>query len=746
MMLIALLIFTDCQIEYLTSHFIQGQYRNVKIVDSFAYFCTCRGLEIWDITDATNPQMLGTAITEAWATSIDVSGDYAYIADQFNGLCIFGISDPSNPFRVGHYDTEGCTEYVMVQDTLAYLADGDRGLVIVNVSDPIHPFYVGSWTQGNYYSFTVFVADSLAYLGNISNQPLKIISVANAANPYLIANFPQVPHPTSNIICAHVVDTLAFLAGTWWLGSSYSHFLVANVADPTNPLLISNVHLTNPALGVVVHGSCAYVSNQDRGVRILDISDPVTPVEVGHFGESVHYGYGCAVRDTLLIVPQSTEGFTIADISEPSNPVQIFNKVNFLYSAFAVRESQRHLYLYGGVCASWLFHSTLSFIDMNDIVNPIVRSQMNVLGWWNQWMYGPGLVTDDSCLVFGLMRSGDDFVGVVDITDIAQPQLIRFEPGTTAGPLALVYPRVYAGHDEKLMIGDVNATPLWTDSIALPAFCHGLAIDDSVGYAACRFNLSILNLNTGSMITSYFHGHPYAGCNGGVIINFPYLYMSFNTVLTGMIYNGFLIFDVSDPSMPSLLSEIMTLEPMPWYIMVGHAKSCYLDDTLFYLCRGRAGFDIYSVNDPLTPTLVLTQATPYSCDAVHVLNDTIFVLEGLSVEIYRLVETGIQESPLKADHVGLAAIEAYPDPFKTNVSIAYSLQSLLNKVEPGVCFLDIYDVSGRLVKSFGPLAEQSGQITWYGKDDAGRNLHQGVYFVNLNAEGKSYVQKVVLIR
>jgi hypothetical protein len=721
------------------------------IVDNHICFCTGRGLEIYDITDAANPQMLGTAGTFGIATSLAISGNYAYVADQFNGLCIYDISDQANPFLVGHYASDGCTEYVTVQDTLAYLADGERGLVILNILDSSNPYFLGNWTEPDFYAFMVNVADTIAYVTSISidpvnGEPLRIINVADPTNPHLISTFPHNPSPGGNIIASCVDDTLSYLAGSWQVTSNHSHFLVANVADPANPVLVSNMSLGEAALGVTVSGDYAYVSTQGEGVKIIDISNPVVPVQVSYFDEWIEWGRGCAINDSILVVPHGYEGFSIIDISTLAYPVLLYRKSNFLHTVLEIEHYQRQLYLSSYINTNYSFHKRLQFIDVSDLVAPVVWSELNFLGRWNLGTQGPGLVVDYPYLTFALCRGMDGFLGVLDIDEITQPELVRFEAGTLAGPMAFAYPLVYAGYQDKLIIGDASTTPFWIDTIALPEYCHGMTIDDSLGHVACEYNLVILNLNTNSEIATYHHGRRYAGCNGGIVVDNPHLYLSFVEFSPGGIYNGFLVFDVTNPNNPSLLSEITTLEPTPWYIVVGHAKSCYLDDTLFYLCRGTAGFNVYDVSNAAVPILIATQDTPYSCDDIHVLSDTILVMDELSIEVYYLSGTGIEENPSTKDKTGLSVIEAHPDPFKNNVTITYDLRNLTNKRELAMCCVNIYDVSGGLVKSIGNLLDLSGQITWSGKDDAGRELPQGVYFVRLETDDECDVEKVVLAR
>ncbi len=61
--------------------------------------------------------------------------------------------------------------------------------------------------------------------------------------------------------------------------------------------------------------------------------------------------------------------------------------------------------------------------------------------------------------------------------------------------------------------------------------------------------------------------------------------------------------------------------------------------------------------------------------------------------------------------------------------------------------LKIYDVSGRLVKSFNHLTNSPfNQVVWFGDDDAGRLVPAGVYFVRLEAGGFRQTEKALLLR
>ncbi len=86
-------------------------------------------------------------------------------------------------------------------------------------------------------------------------------------------------------------------------------------------------------------------------------------------------------------------------------------------------------------------------------------------------------------------------------------------------------------------------------------------------------------------------------------------------------------------------------------------------------------------------------------------------------------------------------LQIYPNPFSKKMDIRYQVVNF-DEVS-----LNIYDVSGRLVKQFGHSAIRlSEQITWYGTDEHGLNLPAGVYFIRLEGDDFTREEKVILLR
>jgi hypothetical protein len=106
---------------------------------------------------------------------------------------------------------------------------------------------------------------------------------------------------------------------------------------------------------------------------------------------------------------------------------------------------------------------------------------------------------------------------------------------------------------------------------------------------------------------------------------------------------------------------------------------------------------------------------------------------------------GIKESNSQSAQSYLY-LNVYPNPFRT--SVTFKFQSATQYGGQSKNTLKIFDVTGRLVKSF--LVPDSyflvpGEITWDGRGDQSRKLPSGVYFVEVSTKNFRQTKKVVLL-
>jgi len=57
----------------------------------------------------------------------------------------------------------------------------------------------------------------------------------------------------------------------------------------------------------------------------------------------------------------------------------------------------------------------------------------------------------------------------------------------------------------------------------------------------------------------------------------------------------------------------------------------------------------------------------------------------------------------------------------------------------------IYNVKGQKVKQFSDIRNKTS-VNWDGKDESGKELSTGTYFIEMKADGKNYKSKMTLVK
>lgn len=88
------------------------------------------------------------------------------------------------------------------------------------------------------------------------------------------------------------------------------------------------------------------------------------------------------------------------------------------------------------------------------------------------------------------------------------------------------------------------------------------------------------------------------------------------------------------------------------------------------------------------------------------------------------------------------ALGARPNPFNAGLSLEFTLHRRSRVT------LRVYDAAGRIVRHLLDDIQPPGRITrrWDARDDSGRTVGSGVYFVRMDVEGHRLVRKVILLK
>ncbi len=261
------------------------------------------------------PVSLGNVYDGGTANGVAVSGNYAYLANGFDGLRIYDISNPTNPVSTGHAFDDGVANGVVISGNCAYLANGYDGLRVYLVLDPSNPISIGEIYDG-WGANGVAVAGNFAYLANGADG-LRIYNVANPSYPMSIAH--ALDGGTANGVA--VSGNYAYLA------NDTDGLRVYYIANPANPVSVGHNFIAGAANAVAVSGNYAYLANGADGLRIYDITNPTNPVPVGHAFDG-GTANGVTVTGHYACLANGSDGLRVYDIGNPAKPVCIGHSDN----------------------------------------------------------------------------------------------------------------------------------------------------------------------------------------------------------------------------------------------------------------------------------------------------------------------------------------------------------------------------------------------------------------------------------
>ncbi|MEO0227959.1 MAG: C25 family cysteine peptidase [candidate division WOR-3 bacterium] len=110
-------------------------------------------------------------------------------------------------------------------------------------------------------------------------------------------------------------------------------------------------------------------------------------------------------------------------------------------------------------------------------------------------------------------------------------------------------------------------------------------------------------------------------------------------------------------------------------------------------------------------------------------------------------EVKIEEGSNSQSAIRNPKLEIYPNPFKNHCVIKFQSpnNSAIRNPKSEIS-LSIYDVTGRLVKSFNHLTNYQSSIIWSADDNSGLRLPAGIYFLKFETGDYRKIEKIVLLK
>jgi len=346
-------------------------FDDVKVSGNYAYVYSHWGCDliILDISNPTSPSKVGqNNTTDCCFQDLYVSGDYVgiYFCGNFS---LYDVSNRTSPLFIADYEVPDGLGWsgniIEVSGDYVYMSSGSDGLRVMDVSDLSNPTELGSnddvWGDRG-------LAVSGDYVYHVDCCNLVIFDISSPNNPLQVSHLNR---PTQDADWRDIIlsGKYAYISGMEWdSNDSWVNLSVIDISDPTDPTFVgywvASTISGHHSGGMDISGDYVYLAVDDyvsnnACLKILDISNPTNPAEVGSYTTSWNnWCRDVVVRGNYAYLGGDRLG--IFDISDPSNPSEIST-----YDYWHNRLSLSGDYLY-------LVHNNyeLKVVDISDPNNP----------------------------------------------------------------------------------------------------------------------------------------------------------------------------------------------------------------------------------------------------------------------------------------------------------------------------------------------------------------------------------------
>jgi len=275
-----------------------------------------------DITDPSNPFEVGriSGGNSIWR-DLKYWNRHVYIGTEASdGVKVVSVDNLDNPTLVSTISDFGNSHNIHIDaDGYLYVVGASSNDVwIYDLTMPAFPQLVGTWSGE--YLHDIEVYNNKLYGAAIYSGLFYIVDVSDKTNPTTLVSYNTGGGYISTHDCAVTYDEHYLITAD---ETSGGHIKIWDISDYDNINLVSE-YMTHPDHSV--HNvyirpetNLVIMSYYVDGTRVLDISDPVNPVEVGYFDTSDWTGLYDGNWGTYAYLPS---GYIIS--SDRANGMFIF--------------------------------------------------------------------------------------------------------------------------------------------------------------------------------------------------------------------------------------------------------------------------------------------------------------------------------------------------------------------------------------------------------------------------------------
>ena len=204
-------------------------------------------------------------------------------------------------------------------------------------------------------------------LGINTSTPTELFSMAGGNFLQIASSSPTLKGSLSSPFNAQDI----FVSGKYaYVATSLNGLKIVDVSNPASPVLVGTYSASNP-YSVVVVGKYAYITVSSQGLKIVDVSNPASPFLVGSY-DITGTSYNVQVVGKYAYVANGLIGFKIIDVSNPTAP--------FLVSSYDTTGSSYSVKVVGNYAYVADYNMGLQIVNISNPSNPLPVGTSNTSG------------------------------------------------------------------------------------------------------------------------------------------------------------------------------------------------------------------------------------------------------------------------------------------------------------------------------------------------------------------------------
>lgn len=522
-----------------------GEAHDVAVIGDYAVVADGdEGIQIIDVHDPGNPAVVKAIATTGKAVAISISVSHAYLAEESSGVEVYDMATPSDPVKVATIGLQGPARDVFASGNILCVADGQAGLQIVDIADPTNPRLTQTVDLEGAGASGVSITGEMVF---VTAGDLWIFNISKPDDPKLIKKI-ETSGRSSKVSSAGNKAVVS---------NQYLGMEIIDFTDSSQPYLYGDIMASGYVSGVFVQGDRVLATNYRAGLQIIDVAKSVPSDGVGRLDTPGSCSQ-VAVMDSDIACVGDSGVLRVIDIHDPFSPVELGHVK--LGNIQDIAASGKIAYI-----ADWTMG--LAVVDVSDPASPFIIGSSDVEGL----AFGVDVVDDLAYVA----TSGGNGIEIFDIGNSDNIRLVGalsgyYSDGLVVGNKVVVQgdfaymtgsgPIGWLGYQSGLMVIDVS-DPSSPQFAGIAGFgddqnilSWGLAVKNNIAYAAYanagNGGLKIIHAGTPSnpveIAEIEFSGEPW---DVAVSKNMAYVANS---------NNGIEIIDIRSPTSPLKINTMKT--------------------------------------------------------------------------------------------------------------------------------------------------------------------------------------------